>query len=131
MTRTLEIVLILFLSLFSFFLGVKYSRAVKEHASWIFESSGDEVELPDLSNTENPEIDLPVDENGKSVDQSTPPAEDQNIVPSIDEDNSQVISNDNSSQPQAEQQAAQQPEQKSEAEQPAKKKVRHKRQPAH
>ena len=84
--RILEIILIICLSLFSFFLGVKYSRAVREHASWMFENRGDEVELPDLSNTENPEMDLPVDANGKAIDQAnTPPAEDQNIVPSIDE----------------------------------------------
>lgn len=85
MTRILEIIVILFLSLFSFFLGVKYSRTIKEHASWMFENKGDEVELPDLSNTENLEMDAPVDENGKPIDQTIPPAEDQNIVPSIDD----------------------------------------------
>lgn len=90
MSRTLEIVVILFLSLFSFFLGVKYSKTIKEHASWMFENKGDEVELPDLSNTENPEMDAPVDENGKPIDQTTPPAEDQNIVPSIDDTDNAV-----------------------------------------
>jgi hypothetical protein len=85
MTKTLETILILFLAVFSFCLGVKYSSSVKEHAGWIFESSGDEVELPDLSDTQNPDAESPVDENGKVIDQATPPAEDQNIVPSIDE----------------------------------------------
>ena len=86
MTKTLEVILILFLSIFSFFLGVKYSKTVREHAGWLFENNGDEVELPDLSDTQNPEMDIPVDENGKPIEQATtPPAEDQNIVPSIDE----------------------------------------------
>ncbi len=85
MTRTLEIILILFFSALCFFLGVKYSASVKERAGWIFESSGDEVELPDLSDTQNPEMDIQVDENGKAIEQATPPAEDQNIVPSIDD----------------------------------------------
>jgi len=85
MTKTLEAILILFLAVFSFCLGVKYSSSVKERAGWIFESSGDEVELPDLSDTQNPDAESQVDENGKAIDQTTPPAEDQNIVPSIDE----------------------------------------------
>ncbi len=85
MTKTLETILILLLAVFSFCLGVKYSKSVREHAGWIFESNGDEVELPDLSDTQNPDMDMPVDENGKVIDQAVPPAEDQNIVPSIDE----------------------------------------------
>jgi hypothetical protein len=85
MTKTLETILILLLAVFSFCLGVKYSKSVREHAGWIFETNGDEVELPDLSDTQNPDMDIPVDENGKVIDQAVPPAEDQNIVPSIDE----------------------------------------------
>ncbi len=85
MNKSLEIILILFLSALSFFLGVKYSKSVKEHAGWMFETSGDEVELPDLSDTQNPEMGAGVDENGKPVDQATPPAEDQNIVPMVEE----------------------------------------------
>ncbi|MCE3255849.1 MAG: hypothetical protein K0R25_1343 [Rickettsiaceae bacterium] len=85
MTRTLEIIIIIFLLALSFFLGVTYSKNVREHAGWIFEQTGDEVDLPDLSDTENPEMGVPVDENGKTIDQATPPAEDQNIVPSIEE----------------------------------------------
>lgn len=88
MTRTLEIILILLFALFSFCLGVKYSHAVREHAGWVFETNVDEVELPDLSDTQNPEMDTPVDENGKVIDQAVPPSEDQNIVPSIDEKDS-------------------------------------------
>ena len=85
MTKTLEIIFILFLSAFCFFFGVKYSKTVREHAGWIFETNGDEVELPDLSNTQNPEMDMQVDENGKVIEQATPPAEDQNIVPMVEE----------------------------------------------
>ena len=85
MTKAPEITIIIFLSALSFFLGVKYSEDVREHASWIFESNSDEIELPDLSSTENPEMEIPVDENGKTVDQAVPPAEDQNIVPLIEE----------------------------------------------
>ena len=85
MTKTLEAILILLLAVFSFCLGVKYSKSVREHAGWIFENNGDEVELPDSSDTQNPDMESPVDENGKVIDQATPPAEDQNIVPSIDE----------------------------------------------
>lgn len=97
MTRILGIIIILFLSLFCFFLGVKYSKNVRDHASWLFEGKGDEIELPDLSDTENPEMDNPVDQNGKAIDQATPPAEDQNIVPSIDDNDAaeQVPANDN------------------------------------
>jgi hypothetical protein len=87
MTKTLEVILIFILAVFSFCLGVRYSASVKEHAGWIFESSSDDVELPDLSDTQNPDVESPVDENGKMIDQATPPAEDQNIVPSIDENN--------------------------------------------
>ncbi len=90
MTKTLEIILILFLSAFCFFFGVKYSKTVREHAGWLFETSGDEVELPDLSNTQNPEMDIPVDENGKVIEQATPPAEDQNIVPMVEEGSDNV-----------------------------------------
>lgn len=85
MTKTLEAILILVLAVFCFCLGVRYSSSVKEHAGWIFESSSDDVELPDLSDTQNPYAESLVDENGKVIDQATPPAEDQNIVPSIDE----------------------------------------------
>ena len=85
MTKTLEITLIILLSLFSFFLGVKYSNSIKEHAGWLFELNGDEVALPDLSNTQNPEMDMSIDENNKTIEQGNQPAEDQNIVPSIEE----------------------------------------------
>ncbi len=84
MTKTLEAILILFFAVFSFCLGVKYSESVKEHAGWIFEGSIDEVELPDLSDTQNPDRGASADEDGV-IDQAIPPAEDQNIVPSINE----------------------------------------------
>jgi hypothetical protein len=80
MAKTLEIILIFFLAFFSFCLGVKYSASVREHAGWIFESAGEE--LPDLSDTQSLDMDLPDEED---IDQAIPPAEDQNIVPSIDD----------------------------------------------
>jgi hypothetical protein len=87
MTRTLEIIFILLLSICSFFLGVKYSKTIKDHASWMFEVKGDEIELPDLPNTQNIETNIPVDENGVPINQAQPLEEDQNIVPLINEEN--------------------------------------------
>ncbi len=83
MNKTLELILILFIAVVSFVLGVKYSPAVKSHATWMFENN-QEVQLPDLSDTQNPEVNDENSESGKATDQATPPAEDQNIVPSVD-----------------------------------------------
>jgi hypothetical protein len=101
MTKTLETILILFLAVFTFCLGVKYAASVREHAGWIFESSGDEVELPDLSDTQNPDSEAPVEETGKVIDQTVPPAEDQNIVPSIDENDANDQDDQNQVVPEA------------------------------
>lgn len=85
MSKNLKNILVLFLITIAFILGVKYSKSVKEHTGWMFEGASDEIELPDLSNTQNPEGFSAVDENGKTLDGATPPAEDSNIVPSLDE----------------------------------------------
>ena len=51
MIKTIELIVVVTLLIFSFFAGVKYSDSVKSHASWIFETKDEqEVELPDLSN---------------------------------------------------------------------------------
>ena len=50
MLKAVELIIILVLIIFSFFAGVKYSDSVREHASWIFETKDEDVELPDLSN---------------------------------------------------------------------------------
>ncbi|MFT5702656.1 MAG: hypothetical protein ACJAZX_000621 [Rickettsiales bacterium] len=62
MTKTFEFILILFLTIFSFALGVKYSPAVMEKVGWMFENN-DETPLPDLTNTQNPEMDMSYDIN--------------------------------------------------------------------
>ena len=89
MTKTLEIIFILFLATASFFLGVKYSKNVKEYGLWIFEPNDSGIELPELSDTENINIDTPptnsnINSQQNILDQATPPDEDQNIVPSIE-----------------------------------------------
>jgi hypothetical protein len=50
MVKTIELIVVITLLIFSFFAGVKYSDSVKDHASWLFETKEEEVELPDLSN---------------------------------------------------------------------------------
>ncbi|MFT6077233.1 MAG: hypothetical protein ACJA02_000779 [Myxococcota bacterium] len=56
MTKTLEIILIFFLTLFCFSLGVKYSESVKEKADWMFEADLDQEALPDLANPAKPQM---------------------------------------------------------------------------
>lgn len=56
MVKLVEAIVVLTLLVFSFFIGVKYSESVKSHASWLFESKEEEVELPDLLNENNSEI---------------------------------------------------------------------------
>jgi hypothetical protein len=51
MIKIIEAIIIITLLIFAFFAGVKYSDSVENHASWLFESKSDEVELPDLSNS--------------------------------------------------------------------------------
>lgn len=56
MIKTVEIIVIIALLIFSFFLGVKYSDSVKNQMSWLKTQDEQEVELPDLSNENNENI---------------------------------------------------------------------------
>jgi hypothetical protein len=72
MIKKIEVlVVIVILSLFSFFIGVKYSDKIKGHASWLFESHEDEVELPDLSNENNAEVGAVVSEGSEVPNSET------------------------------------------------------------
>ena len=53
MIKTIEIIAVIALLIFSFFLGVKYSDSVKSRMSWLKTQDEQEVELPDLSNDTN------------------------------------------------------------------------------
>ncbi len=71
MIKTIELIVAIFLMVFSFFAGVKYSDDIKSHASWLFENKGEEeVELPDLSGEGDIEITVPTD--GGVSDQAAP-----------------------------------------------------------
>ncbi len=65
------IIIVGLVALGAFFLGVKYSESVKNHASWMFESKED-IALPDLSNEEidganvNDQQDVLANPNGTS-----------------------------------------------------------------
>ena len=61
MIKTVEVIVIIALIIFSFFLGVKYSESIKSHMSWLENQDEQEVELPDLSN-ENSEIGISAEE---------------------------------------------------------------------
>ena len=61
MIKTVEVIVIIALIIFSFFFGVKYSESVKSHMSWLENQDEQEVELPDLSN-ENSEIGISTEE---------------------------------------------------------------------
>lgn len=50
MIKTVEVIVIIALLIFSFFLGVKYSDSIKSRMSWLETQDEQEVELPDLSN---------------------------------------------------------------------------------
>jgi hypothetical protein len=50
MVKAIEVIVVITLLIFAFVAGVKYSDSVKNHASWLFETKEEEVELPDLSN---------------------------------------------------------------------------------
>lgn len=72
MIKTIELIVVITLLIFSFFAGVKYSDSVKNHASWLFETRDEqEVELPDLSNENDGEIGATIDENGESLSSET------------------------------------------------------------
>ncbi len=81
MIKTIELILAIFLMFFCFFAGVKYSDSIKSHASWLFESKEEEVELPDLSGEGDIEITSPSE--GASSDQGNPaqqPSQEQGSV---------------------------------------------------
>jgi hypothetical protein len=69
MVKTIELIVVLTLLIFSFFAGVKYSDSVKSHASWLFEAK-EEVELPDLSNENINENSVTIDESGENLEAS-------------------------------------------------------------
>jgi len=69
MVKTIELIVVLTLLIFSFFAGVKYSDSVKSHASWLFEAK-EEVELPDLSNENINENSVTIDEGGENLEAS-------------------------------------------------------------
>jgi hypothetical protein len=67
MNKIIKLIVTLTLLIFSFFIGVKYSDSIKNHASWLFEAKEEEVELPDLSkeNINN----TTVDESGENLEE--------------------------------------------------------------
>lgn len=79
MIKTVELIVAIFLMIFCFFAGVKYSDGVKSHASWLFESKEEEVELPDLSSEVEIEISNPgeagaANQDGLNSNQQVQPA---------------------------------------------------------
>ena len=76
MIKAVEVIVIIALIIFSFFLGVKYSESIKSHMSWLENQDEQEVELPDLSN-ENSEIGISaeevVDPNAPALDNAEAP----------------------------------------------------------
>lgn len=62
MVRAVEIIVIIALMIFSFFLGVKYASKVKAHLSWLENQEEQEIDLPDMSGESlesSPETDIP------------------------------------------------------------------------
>jgi hypothetical protein len=74
MVKIIELIVVLTLLIFAFFAGVEYSDSVKDHASWLFETKEEEVELPDLSDETINENSVVIDENGENFDASQAPA---------------------------------------------------------
>jgi hypothetical protein len=68
MTKTVKLILALILLIFAFITGVRYSDAIKGHASWLFETKEEEVELPDLSDENSSENGSTTDENSENLD---------------------------------------------------------------
>jgi hypothetical protein len=58
MVRAVEIIVIIALMVFSFFLGVKYANKVKTHLNWLQHQEEQEIDLPDVY-TESPESEIP------------------------------------------------------------------------
>lgn len=96
MIKTVEVIVIIALLIFSFFLGVKYSESVKSHMSWLETQDEQEVELPDLSNeAPNEVVGDPVD----STDQNVPSNLDNVNVDSVNQPVETPVEN-NAQQPQ-------------------------------
>lgn len=74
MVKAIEVLVVITLLIFSFFAGVKYSDSIKNHASWLFETKEEEVELPDLSNEPNAETGATIDESGNNLESAAPAA---------------------------------------------------------
>ncbi len=72
MLKVIELIVVLTLLVFSFFAGVKYSSSVKNHASWLFETKEEEVELPDLSNENGNEGGIILEEGGANPEAQMP-----------------------------------------------------------
>ena len=93
MIKTVEVIVIIALIIFSFFLGVKYSESVKSHMSWLETQDEQEVELPDLSN-ENSEVaptEEVIDANAPILDNVDPAtSSNQGAQPSAPIENAQV-----------------------------------------
>ena len=93
MIKTVEVIVIIALIIFSFFLGVKYSESVKSHMSWLETQDEQEVELPDLSN-ENSEVGISaeevVDPNAPALDNVDPSTSTNQVAPTVPVENAQV-----------------------------------------
>lgn len=91
MIKTVEVIVIIALIIFSFFLGVKYSESVKSHMSWLETQDEQEVELPDLSN-ESGEIGISaeevIDPNAPVLDNAEAPV--NQAMPAVPAENVQV-----------------------------------------
>lgn len=85
MIKTIELVIVAILLIFSFFAGVKYSDSVKNHASWLFETKDEEeVALPDLSNESGVEITAPSEENPENFNGAAEANAPHEAVPPMD-----------------------------------------------
>jgi hypothetical protein len=96
MIKTVEVIVIIALIIFSFFLGVKNSESVKSHMSWLETQDEQEVELPDLSN-ESGEIGISaeevIDPNAPALDSNEANAPINQVaqpVPAVPVENAQV-----------------------------------------
>ncbi|NBV06181.1 MAG: hypothetical protein EBS06_02965 [Proteobacteria bacterium] len=87
MIKAIELIVVVTLMIFSFVVGVKYSESVKSHASWLFETKEEEVDLPDLTNDNSPES-APVYDNGGAVDNGDQMPSDN--APAAVENNSEI-----------------------------------------
>lgn len=90
MIKTVEVIVIIALIIFSFFLGVKYSESVKSHMSWLETQDEQEVELPDLSN-ESGEIGISaeevIDPNAPALENVNPNASTNQVAPAVPTEN--------------------------------------------